>query len=50
MLVVVKISILPVWRFEKNARFLKLNCELMVKEQNFIFGREKVQTVEHIEK
>ena len=29
----------------KKCPFLKLNCELMEKEQDFIFGLEKVQTV-----
>ena len=28
----------------KNCPFLKLNCALMEKEQNFILGLDKVQT------
>ena len=33
-----------------EAKFLKLNCELMEKEQDFIFGWEKVQTVKNTQK
>ena len=33
-----------------EVKFLKLNCELMEKEQDFIFGWEKVQTVKNTQK
>ena len=34
----------------KKCLFLKLTCEVMEKEQDFIFGREKVQTVWNTQK